>query len=57
MLLYLEQEVFLRNFVQRIDVSKSAITINHTLPIPPRDNYTEIVGVLGFKQNGGRYWI
>ena len=53
----LEQKAFLRSFVKRIDVSKSDVTINYTLPMPPLNDYRETVGVLGFKQNGGRYWI
>jgi hypothetical protein len=51
----LEQKAFLRSFIQRIDISKSDVTINYTLPTPPRDEYAETIGVLGFKQNGGRY--
>ena len=53
----LEQKAFLRSFVKGIDVSKSDVTINYTLPMPPMNDYRETVGVLGFKQNGGRYWI
>ena len=53
----LEQKAFLRSFVKGIDVSKSEVTINYTLPMPPMNDYRETVGVLGFKQNGGRYWI
>ena len=53
----LEQKAFLRSFVKRIDVSKSDVTINYILPMPLLNDYRETVGVLGFKQNGGRYWI
>ncbi|MES0278590.1 MAG: hypothetical protein ABUK03_02455, partial [Dehalococcoidales bacterium] len=53
----MEQKAFLRSFVSRIDVSKSEVTINYTLPMPPLDDYRETVGVLGFKRDGGRYWI
>ena len=52
----LEQKAFLRSFVKRIDVSKSDVTINYTLPMPPLNDYRETVGVLGFKQNGGPLW-
>lgn len=52
----LEQKAFLRSFVKRIDVSKSEVTINYTLPMPPLNENMETVGVLGFKQNGGRCW-
>lgn len=51
----LEQKAFLRSFVKRINVSKSDVTINYTLPMTPMNDYRETVGVLGFKQNGGRY--
>ena len=53
----LEQKAFLRSFVKRIDVSKSDVAINYTIPMSPLNEYRETVGVLGFKQNGGRYWI
>ncbi len=53
----LQQKAFLKNFIKSIDVSRSDVTIHYTLPMPPRNEYTESVGVLGFKQSGGRYWI
>jgi hypothetical protein len=53
----LEQKAFLRSFVQKINVSKSDVTINYTLPMPPRDEYAETVGVLGFKRNGGPFML
>lgn len=53
----LQQKAFLKNFIKSIDVSRSDVTIQYTLPMPPRNEYTETIGVLGFKQSGGRYWI
>lgn len=50
----LEQKAFLRTFVEKIEVSKSDVTINYTLPMPPMNDNKETDGVLGFKQNGGQ---
>lgn len=56
----MEQKAFLRSFVKRIDVSKSEVTVNYTLPMSPLNVDKESVAVLGFIQNGGGigfiYW-
>ncbi len=52
----LQQKAFMRNFIKSIDVSKLEVTIHYTLPMPPRNEYDETVGVLGFKQSGGPFW-
>ena len=52
----LRQKAFMKSFIKSINVSKSNVTIHYTLPMPPSNKYIETVGVLGFKQSGGRYW-
>ncbi len=53
----LKQKAFLRTFVESIEVSRSDVTIHYTLPMPPKNEYDETIGVLGFKQSGGSGWI
>ncbi len=52
----LRQKAFMKSFIKSIDVSKSNVTIHYTLPMSPRNEYIETVGVLGFKQSGGPFW-
>ena len=48
----MEQKAFLKSFVKSINVSRSEITINYTLPMPPLNTDKETLGVLAFIQNG-----
>ena len=47
-----EQKVFLKSFVERIEVDDSEMKVVYTIPIPPDNPPTETVGVLPFVHNG-----
>jgi len=42
-----ERRVFLRSFIESIEVDDSQITLNYTLPLPPDNTRQELVSVLG----------
>jgi len=50
-----EQKVFLRSFVERIEVDDSEMKVVYTIPIPPDNPPTETVGVLPFVHNRPPY--
>lgn len=50
-----EQKVFLKSFVERIEVGDSEMKVIYTIPIPPDNPPTETVGVLPFVHNGPPY--
>ena len=47
-----EQKVFLKSFVDRIEVDDSEMKVVYTIPISPDNPPTETVGVLPFVHNG-----
>lgn len=47
-----EQKVFLKSFVERIEVDDLEMKVIYTIPIPPDNPPTETVGVLPFVHNG-----
>jgi len=47
-----EQRAFLKSFVKEIKVDKEKVTINYTLPMPPKNSEEEVIGVLPFIQHG-----
>jgi len=47
-----EQKVFLKSFVDRIEVDDSEMKVVYTIPISPDNPLTEAVGVLPFVHNG-----
>ena len=51
-----EQKVFLKSFVDRIEVDDSEMKVVYTIPIPPDNAPAETVGVLPFVHDGPRYW-
>ena len=48
----MEQKRFLKSFVSSVDVSKSEVTVNYTLPMPPLNMYQDTVGVLALGRSG-----
>jgi len=48
----MEQKVFLKSFVERIEVDDSEMKLVYTIPIPLDNPPTETVGVLPFVHNG-----
>ena len=48
----LEQKAFLKSFVRSIEVSKSEVTVNYTLPMPISNTGRESVEVLAFGSSG-----
>ena len=48
----IQQKVFLKSFVDRIEVDDSEMKVIYTIPIPPDNPPTETVGVLPFVHNG-----
>lgn len=53
----ISKKIFLRSFVERIEVDNVNAKVIYTLPMPIDNPMEETVGVLPFGQNGGRYWI
>ena len=51
----MEQKRFLRSFVSSVDVSKSEVTVNYTLPMPPLNMDRDTVGVLALGRSGRPY--
>ncbi len=51
----MEQKRFLKSFVSSVDVSKSEVTVNYTLPMPPLNMYQDTVGVLALGRSGRPY--
>jgi hypothetical protein len=47
-----ERKVFLKSFVERIEVDDSQMNVVYTIPIPPDNPPTETVGVLPIVHNG-----
>ena len=47
----IQQKVFLKSFVDRIEVDDSEMKVIYTIPIPPDNPPTETVGVLPFVHN------
>lgn len=52
-----EQKVFLKSFVDRIEVNDSEARVIYSIPIPPDNVPAETVGVLPFVHNGPPSWI
>ena len=50
-----EQKVFLKSFVDRIEVDDSEMKVVYTIPIPPDNAPAETVGVLPFVHGGPPY--
>jgi hypothetical protein len=50
-----EQRAFLKSFVEEIQVDKEKVTVNYTLPMPPKNSEEEVIGVLPFIQHGRPY--
>jgi uncharacterized protein YbaR (Trm112 family) len=50
-----EQKVFLKSFVDRIEVDDSEMKVVYTIPIPPDNAPAETVGVLPFIHDGPLY--
>ncbi len=48
----LEQKAYLKSFVRSIEVSKSEVTVNYSLPMPISNTGRESVGVLAFRLSG-----
>jgi len=47
-----EQRAFLKSFVEEIQVDTEKVTVNYTLPMPPKNSEGEVIGVLPFIQHG-----
>jgi len=50
-----EQRTFLKSFVEEIQVDTEKVTVNYTLPMPPKNSEEEVIGVLPFIQHGRPY--
>jgi len=51
-----EQRAFLKSFVKEIQVDTEKVTVNYTLPMPPKNSEEEVIGVLPFIQHGRPCW-
>ena len=50
-----ERRAFLKSFVKEIQVGSDEMTIQYTLPMPPKQSDEEVIGVLPFIQRGRPY--
>ena len=48
----MEKKVFLRSFVERIEVDDADMKVLYTLPVPPETPQAETMGVLPFVHDG-----
>ena len=48
------KKVFLRSFIERIEVDENDVKVIYTMPVPPETPPTETVGVLPFVHDGRR---
>ena len=53
----MEKKVFLRSFVERIEVDDADMKVLYTLPVPPEAPAAETMGVLPFVHDGPPYRI
>ena len=47
-----ERRAFLKSFVKEIQVGSDEMTVQYTLPMPPKQLDEEVIGVLPFIQRG-----